>query len=140
MPQFAIYLHFVWSTKYRIPILSMSIRYQLLEHIRKNAASKNIHIIRINGYVDHLHCLVQLKSGQTIDKIMMWTKGESAHWFNLQDFGVKLEWQSEYFVCSVCQSNLIQIKNYIFNQEKHHAKMTSEEELKLLLRRHRLSY
>jgi REP element-mobilizing transposase RayT len=110
-----------------------------LEHIRKNAPSKNIHIICINGYVDHLHCLVQLKSGQTIDKIMMLIKGESAHWFNLQDFGVKLEWQSEYFVSSVCQSNLIQIKNYIYNQEKHHSQMTSEQEFLQLLKRHRLS-
>jgi REP element-mobilizing transposase RayT len=139
MPRSAVYLHFVWSTKYRVPILSTNIRHQLLEHIRKNAPSKNIHIICINGYVDHLHCLVQLKSGQTIDKIMMLIKGESAHWFNLQDFGVKLEWQSEYFVSSVCQSNLIQIKNYIYNQEKHHSQMTSEQEFLQLLKRHRLS-
>lgn len=91
MLQSAVYLHFVSSTKYRKPVLSAGVRYQLPAPIRKNASTKNIHIIYMNGRVDHLHCLLQLKSGQTTDKIMMVIKGESARWFNMQNFGAKLE-------------------------------------------------
>jgi len=46
------------------------------------------------------------------------------------------EWQGGYSDFSVSQSNLEQIKRYIANQETHHRKMTFQDELRELLRKH----
>ena len=77
-----IWIHIVWTTKNREKILTREIRKYLFEHIRENAKNKDIYIDFINGYLDHVHCLISLKSGQTIDKIVMLLKGESSFWIN----------------------------------------------------------
>ena len=45
-----VYVHFVWSTKNRVPLLTKDIRHQVFQHIKENAKTKNIHIDFINGY------------------------------------------------------------------------------------------
>lgn len=74
----------------------------------------------INGYEDHLHCLISIGKDQTISKIAHMIKGESAFWLNksrmLNDF---FSWQDDYFAVSVSESQLSKVINYIHNQEKH---------------------
>ena len=60
MSYIKIYVHFVWSTKNRELFLTKDIRYNVFNHIKENAKKKNIHIDFINGYTDHIHCLVSL--------------------------------------------------------------------------------
>ena len=60
---------------------------------------------------------------------MQLIKGESAFWFNRQNFiKDKLEWQDEYFAVSVSQSALNKVREYIKNQEEHHKKKTFQQE------------
>ncbi len=75
MPWIKVWLHFVWSTKNRIPYLQNPIRPRVLDHIRQNALEKNIHIDFINGYIEHIHCLISLGNDQTLEKIMQLIKG-----------------------------------------------------------------
>ena len=103
MPYIRVLIHLVWSTKNREPILFDEFRYPLFEHIKKNGLLKNIYLDRVNGYLDHVHCLVSLGSDQSIEKIAQLIKGESSFWFNNKSgFKTnKLEWQDEYFAVSV---------------------------------------
>ena len=73
-----IWVHLVWSTKNRQPLLDADIRKQVFDHMRENAIDKDIYIDFINGYYEHVHCLISLSSGQNIDKIQMLLKGESS--------------------------------------------------------------
>ena len=124
-----IWIHLVWSTKNREPLLKKSIRKQVYDHIRENASEKNIHLDFINGYVDHVHCLISLKADQTIAKTVQLIKGESAFWINKEQLTpVKFAWQKEYFAVSVSESQLVTVRNYIKNQEKHHAKTSYQQE------------
>lgn len=77
MPWVRVWIHFVWSTKDREPFLDDEIRLKVFRHIRDNARQKGIHIDFINGYVDHVHCLISLGTDQTLEKIMQLIKGES---------------------------------------------------------------
>ncbi len=77
-----IWVHLVWTTKNREPILTSEIRKQIFNHIRENAVNKGIYIDFLNGYLEHVHCLVSLGSGQNIDKILMLLKGKSSFWIN----------------------------------------------------------
>ena len=129
MAYIKIYIHLVWSTKNREPYLRKKIRYDLFDHIRENAKTKNIHIDCINGYTDHVHCLVSLKPDQTIAKIMQLIKGESSFWLNREYFKkTKFEWQEEYFAVSVGESRIKRVRDYIKNQEEHHKKKTFMDE------------
>ncbi|MCB0694684.1 MAG: transposase, partial [Saprospiraceae bacterium] len=77
MSYIKIYVHAVWSTKDRVPLLADKvIRQAMWDHIRENAVQKGIFIDTINGYVDHCHCLISLGGDQSIRKIVQLIKGE----------------------------------------------------------------
>ena len=123
-----IWVHLVWSTKNRQPLLASDIRKQVFDHIRKNAIDKDIYINFINGYNEHVHCLISLGSGQNIDNILMLLKGESSHWINKNKFfKKKFKWQDEYFAVSVSESAVNRVIDYIKNQEEHHRKRSFQE-------------
>jgi hypothetical protein len=50
------------------------------------------------------------------------------------------EWQGGYADFSVSQSNLGQVKEYIARQEEHHRKVTFQDELPALLRKHQAEW
>ena len=130
MPYIRVWIHYVWSTKNRRRVLTDSFRDPLFDHIKQNARQKNIFLDRVNGYCDHVHCLVSLGSSQTIEKIAQLIKGESAFWFNNKSgFNTsRLEWQDEYFAVSVSESGLNNVRAYIDKQVNHHRKKTFDEE------------
>ena len=136
MPFVKVWIHFVWSTKNREPYLINEIRQKVFEHIRENARAKNIHLDFINGYVDHIHCLISLGTDQTIEKIMQLIKGESSFWINKNHLcKTKFEWQDEYFAVSVSESNLESVRKYIANQEEHHRTKSFDEEFGNFMKR-----
>ena len=96
---------------------------QAFFHCIENARSKNIYIGCMDGYEDHVHCLISLKSEQNIAKVIQLIKGESSFWINQNNLcSSKFEWQDEYFATSINDSELSKIRNYIKNQEEHHRK------------------
>jgi REP element-mobilizing transposase RayT len=136
MPLVKVWIHFVWSTKNREPLLTDEIRQQVFRHIRENAREKGIFIDFINGYVDHVHCLVSLGTGQTLEKIMQLIKGESSFWINKQRLcKTKFGWQDEYFAVSVGESVLESVRKYIANQEEHHRTKSFDDEFEEFLKR-----
>lgn len=129
MPFVKILVHAVWATKDRKPLLTTGNREILCNHIREYAATKDIHLINVNGYHDHLHCLVSLSADQNIATVMNLLKGESSFWANKNlKWAEKFGWQDEYFAVSVSQSQLEVVNNYITNQEDHHRRKTFQEE------------
>jgi putative transposase len=136
MPWIKVWLHFVWSTKERFPYLQDDIRAKVFEHIRSNAREKGIFIDFINGYVDHVHCLISLGSDQTIAGIMHSIKGESSFWMNKNSLTkARFAWQDEYFVASVANSEIDRVRNYIKNQEEHHKAVSFDQEFERFLLR-----
>lgn len=138
MPFIKVYIHFVWSTKNRQPFLSTpELRKLMWKHIRDNAKKKGIYIDFINGYKEHCHCLVSLGDDQTMRQLMQLIKGESSHWINKENLlSEKFEWQDEYFAVSVSESLVDKVRNYIKNQESHHAHKTWEEEYNELIEKY----
>jgi len=132
-----IWVHLVWSTKNREPLLTREYRTDIFSHIRENAEKKGIYLDFINGYLDHVHCLVSLGPGQNIDTIMMLLKGESSFWINRNKiFRKKFEWQDEYFAVSVSESAVNRVRDYIKNQEEHHRRRSFQEEFDEFMRKY----
>ncbi len=129
MPFVRILIHAVWATKDRKPLLDKKNKDALCLHIREYAVLKNIHLINVNGWLDHLHCLISLSADQNIATVMNLLKGESSFWGNRNlTWGEKFGWQDEYFAVSVSQSQREAVNRYIDNQEEHHQKKTFQQE------------
>jgi len=132
-----IWVHFVWSTKNREPILKKEIRQEMFDHIESNAKQKGILLDIINGYHEHVHALVRLKADETVAKLAQLLKGESSHWSNKQNLlPGKFEWQDEYFAVSVSESSVEEVRRYIRNQEDHHRTKPFSEEYDEFLRKY----
>ncbi len=138
MPYIKVWIHFVWSTKHRIPFMkTREMRQTIFNHIRENAKEKGIYIDFINGYTDHVHCLVSLGIDQSMSKIMQLLKGESSFWINKNGIcEEKFEWQDEYFAISVSESIVDRVRNYIKRQEEHHQKKTYAQEYNELIEKY----
>jgi putative transposase len=134
MPYLKVYIHFVWTTKNRFPYLSTpELRLKVWWHILKIAAGKDIHVDFINGYSDHCHCLISVKSNQNIEDCMRLIKGESSSWINKTELlsGTDynwFEWQDEYYGVSISPKDVNNVREYIKCQEEHHKIKTFNEE------------
>jgi putative transposase len=119
-----IWIHAVWGTKNHDKILSKELRKELFSHIKENGRDKGIYIDFINGYVDHVHCLIGLNADMCIAKAMQLIKGESAFWANkVKLIKPKLLWADEYYAASVSESHKNIVRDYIKVQEEHHKKI-----------------
>lgn len=125
-----IWVHLVFATKNREPLLKSDFRHDVYKHIADNCLEKDIFLKAINGYTDHIHCLISLGKDQSISKISQLIKGESSFWINQNNLiKEKFAWQDDYFAVSVSESQLEAVINYIKNQEKHHATKSFNDEV-----------
>ncbi len=130
-----IWVHVVFSTKYRKPFLNDAIRGKVFSHIIDNCREKDIYLRNVNGYFDHAHCLLSLGSEQSISKVVNLIKGESSFWINKNKLVAdKFKWQNDFWAVSVSESQVERVANYINNQEAHHSKKTFNDELDELVR------
>jgi putative transposase len=137
MPYVKNWLHCVWGTKNRAKFLLGDTKFDVINHIRLNAKVKGIYIDFLNGYSDHLHCLLSLNHDQSLSKVMQLIKGESSFWINKNSLiRYKFEWAEEYFGISISESHLPNVREYIKNQEQHHKSQTWEEEYDELIEKY----
>src|SRR5690606_5588105 len=96
-----------------------------------------IRISFINGYREHLHCLMMLMCDQSLSKVMQMIKGESSHWINENRITSRqFEWADEYYCVSVSNSHVEKVRRYIKNQEQHHRTRTWTDECDRFLYRY----
>ena len=139
MSYIKVLIHYVWTTKDRIPYLKDPIRDCIIKHICTNAKQKGIYIDHINGSLEHLHALISLGSQQTLAEIMHNIKGESSFWINKNKLTQsRFQWQDDYYAVSIGMSHLYNLRRYIRNQGTHHAKVSMEGELTKLIEEYKL--
>ena len=136
-----IYIHYVFSTKNREPLITHNLENRLWAYMAGIAKENNMEPIAINGIEDHVHVLLSLPSTITISQAVKLIKGSSSRWIHqtfseLQNFA----WQIGYGAFSVNHSNLKQTVNYIKNQKKHHATENFKNEFLHLLSNHEIDY
>lgn len=124
-----IYLHIVFSTKYREEIISGNAQKELYAYMAKVLMSFDSKALIINGMSDHIHILCTLSRKYSVAKIVEEVKKRSSKWIKTK--GEKYEsfyWQNGYAVFSVSQSRLETTRNYISRQQQHHGKIAFMDE------------
>ena len=133
-----VYIHLVFSTKERRPFLrDKTVRDSLHGYLGGISKQLDCPSFLIGGVEDHVHLLCRFARTITQAEWVKELKRVSNGWLKEQgrDYA-DFEWQGGYADFSVSQSNLEQVRRYIANQEKHHRKMSFQDELRELLRRH----
>lgn len=135
------YFHLIWSTKNRVPFIEGEMQkrlYSYLGGIIKNHKGK---LIEIGGMSDHIHMLLELSLPDAFSHFIRDLKACSSLWIH-QTFPQKKEfaWQEGYASFSVSFSSLEKVREYIRNQEKHHAHDSFDQEYLKFLNQHNIRY
>ena len=143
MPQSlsAVYIHLVFSTKDRRPFFrDRNLRSEL--HTQLGRISKELGCAPIitGGVEDHVHQLVRFGRTVTQAEWVKELKRVSNLWLKREHLIRDFEWQGGYADFSVSQSNLEQVKTYIATQERHHQKISFQDELRALLSKHHVEW
>ncbi len=134
-----IWIHTIFSTKDRVPLLKDHFSDQIYVHINGQLSDLGCVVRLINGTEDHLHILFMLSPDKTIAQVMKAIKGVSSHWINQQDFlNAKFTWQVGYGAFSVSESNVKGVENHIRRQEEHHRRITFQEEYERFIQKYGL--
>lgn len=136
-----VYLHIVFSTKNRQPLISSDIESELHKYIAGILKKINCSPIKINGTEDHVHILCLLSRTITMSKLLEEIKRGSSKWIKSKgEKFKKFYWQNGYGVFSVSQSNVRQVESYIEAQKEHHKRYSFKEEFIRLLKKYQIEY
>jgi putative transposase len=132
------HLHVVFSTKQRKKLIPKDIQERLWQYLTGICRNIGVIPVAIGGMDDHTHMLFHLPPSRSLGDAMRLLKTNSSKWMN--DHRKGFAWQEGYGAFAVSASNLSRVVSYIHNQEKHHRKMSFEEEYLELLRKHGVEF
>lgn len=119
-----IFLHFVWGTKNRLPLIDEEIMDNIREVFVSKANELEIKILEMNGTTDHIHVLIRSIPSISPSDIVKHLKGCSSHFVNhvtkAESPEAMLYWQDGFGVFSVSPSDIDRIRMYIRRQKTHH--------------------
>ncbi len=134
-----LWVHIIFGVKGRLKLLNDRVRQSVLFHIQNDIPIPGLEIHEAGGYKDHIHLLTLIHPRLSVSWIVKKIKGESSHLINERSLlKYKFGWQPGYSSFSVSESMVEVIKDYIKNQEKHHRKMSFEEELEKFFKKNKL--
>ena len=116
-----MYLHCVWATWDRLPLITPNIQKVVYAAIIKQCEQLKCTVIAIGGIEDHVHLLTGFTPTLTVSNLIKQIKGSSSH---LITHEIKpdefFKWQGSYGAFTVSHEMLDKVANYIRNQEIHH--------------------
>src|SRR6266481_1298476 len=120
-PYLKVYIHFVWATWDRLPILTADIRERVFQAILGKVDEPGCSVEAIGGVDDHMHLVVKMASTVSIADLVKGAKGSTSHLTtHTITPGEFFKWQGSYGAISVSPRELGMIVRYVKNQEAHH--------------------
>ena len=116
-----IWLHVIFVTKYRQPLITEGLEKKLFERITALFEEEGCKVKAINGAEDHLHVLISANPKKGISDIVKRVKGNTSFWINQNQLTEKrFSWKTGYSVFSVSDFHVPTIVKYIESQKEHH--------------------
>jgi putative transposase len=133
----ALFTHLVFSTKDRFPHLDTDLRGECFAYLGGILENIGARRIAIGGVSDHVHLLIDLPVTRPIAEVVRAVKANSSKWIHEKwPRRSKFAWQKGYAAFSVSRSSVDRVVRYIQNQERHHRRMTYQDEVRLFLKQH----
>jgi putative transposase len=132
-------IHLIFSTKHREPFITPDVHDRLFAYLAGTLNKMRCPALRVGGVADHVHVLFVLSKTMTLSKVVEELKKESSKWAKTA-IHPKFYWQTGYGAFSVSASNEPAVGDYIANQERHHRRMTFQQEFREFLQKHGIEY
>ena len=119
---YELHYHFVFTTKYRKPVLRGEVAEEARDLIREICRSNDIEILAGNVRPDHVHLLVSVPPHLAPSRVMQAIKGKTSHHLLMDRRKLRAEfwgrhlWARGYFVCSSGNVTDEMIAEYIRTQ------------------------
>jgi putative transposase len=120
-PYTRLFVHFVWATWDRAPLITEELRPAIYACIQAECTGLKMEVIAIGGIEDHVHILARIPTTVALAEIVKQMKGSSSHLVThrLPDpDGFK--WQGAYSAFTVSEHDVPRVRDYILNQAEHH--------------------
>ena len=116
------YLHLVWATYQREPLLVGDTENLIYACIRAEAKHMRCRILALGGVADHVHLAVEPLSTYGPSQVVQQIKGASSRFADSK--GIAFKWQAGYGCFTLSRPHLKAAIPYIENQKRHHAEKT----------------
>lgn len=136
-----VYVHLVFSTKYRQPVLHKNIQSELYSYLGGICNAWDCTPIKVGGYHDHVHILCLLSKKIALMKLLEEVKKSSSKWMKTKgaEF-TNFYWQDGYGAFSVNPTEVDAVVKYIENQDVHHARKAFQDEFRTFLKKYQVEY
>ncbi len=120
---YSLQYHIVWVTKYRKPIFIGEIESDVKKYLSDTLKSLDMDVIAMEIMPDYIHLLVDCKPQLRLSDAIKILKGNTARWLFLDHPEIKNQlwgghlWNPSYFVATVSDKTLEQVRHYIDNQK-----------------------
>jgi putative transposase len=136
-----IYVHLIFSTKNREPLLDRDIQTELASYLGGTLNHLECQPIELGSAPDHAHILCCLSKNLSLSNLVEEIKISSSKWIKTKGRRfARFHWQNGYGAFSVSHSHLNAVIHYIRQQEEHHRKVTFQEEFREFLKKYRVPY
>jgi putative transposase len=120
-PYTQLYLHLVWATWDRLPLIRPEIRRPIYGCIQDQLRKHRCEVIAIGGVEDHVHVLTRFPTTVTIADIVKHAKGASSNLVTHEvDPGNFFKWQGYYGAFTIAKNQMPRVRHYVLHQEEHH--------------------
>ncbi len=117
-----LYVHLVWATWDRLPLVTPEVEKRLYGAILAKCRELRCPPIRIGGIQDHVHLLARLHSTVAVATLVKDVKGSSSHLMTHEITpGRYFKWQGTYGAFTLRGEEVPTVTAYIANQRRHHA-------------------
>ncbi len=132
--------HIIFSTKDRVPLISAPLHDDLLAYMGGIVREMGGTLRAANARPDHIHLLCSLPPTIAISDALRLVKTNSSRWVHRERRLAGFDWQAGYGAFSVSHSMASSVIRYIGDQEKHHRRVTFQEELIAFLKKNGVDY
>jgi len=137
-----IYLHVVFSTKERRPLLQDHAACEAMHKcLAKVSNELGCPCLEAGGVEDHVHVLSRLAKTLSVSDFIKELKRATSAW--VKDEFPKLQafyWQAGYGAFSASPSHVDALQEYIRNQKQHHRNESFQDEFRRLLRKYEIEF
>ena len=135
------YIHIVFSTKYRQPLIDQQVEAELHAYLGGICNRLECPVVIVGGYTDHIHILCMLSKKITLMKLLEEVKSHSSKWIKTKGEAYRnFYWQDGYGAFSVNPSEIDRVIHYIANQHAHHDKKEFKDEFRAFLNKYQVKY
>jgi len=136
-----IYIHLIFSTKDRQPLIPDEVRAELHRYIGGILRECDSTLIEAGSVADHIHLLFDLSRKQSISGIVEAVKTGTSRWLKKQTPELRdFQWQAGYGAFSVSMSNVLEVQEYLRGQKEHHEKKSFQDELRAFFKKYEITY